>query len=240
MLSSSFSADSDQTLFQVSTDSSYADYTEILSGISEGVTEQLIVWFSQDDYLAQLAISFSASTESAFWMAQATALQSAILQGDYQIQLELRSSQEMNGAMGAYSAIGTTGQPTIYLNGDWLATATSAQITAVLLEELGHDFDQFLNNGLDSQGDEGEIFANLVQGSPYDLAALQRQDDHITLTINGTAIQAEAAVNIANPDSSTWTNLLATSEPNKAVDGGWTSNSADFVGSDAEPYLQIP
>jgi hypothetical protein len=71
-------------------------------------------WFSQDDFLTQLAIPFSATAGSQEWLDNASALKQSILNGTYSIRLEVRTSAELEGAMGAYSATGTTGNSTIY------------------------------------------------------------------------------------------------------------------------------
>jgi Zn-dependent protease with chaperone function len=53
----------------------------------------------------------------------------------------LLPASSMPGAAGAYAI--STG--TIYLNADWLATASEDQAIAVLSEELGHHLDGLLN-----------------------------------------------------------------------------------------------
>ncbi|WP_429614826.1 Ig-like domain-containing protein [Synechococcus elongatus] len=164
---------------------------ELLTPLQLLVQEQLSTWFNQEDYLTQLAIPFSATAGTESWIANAEVLRQSILDGSYSIRLEVRSGADLNGALGAYSATDTTGQPTVYLNGDWLASASAAQIQAVLLEEIGHDFDNRLNNGVDSLGDEGEIFANLVQGNEFNLAALQQSADQAQINLDGQAISIE-------------------------------------------------
>ncbi|MBE9204852.1 DUF4347 domain-containing protein, partial [Synechocystis salina LEGE 06099] len=168
-------------------------YTERLDTLQLVVQEQLSGFFAQSDYLTQLAIPFSATAGTAAWTGNAESLRSSILNGSYRIRLEVRSGAELQGALGAYSTTGTTDTPTIYLNADWLATASQEQIVAVLLEEIGHDFDQILNHGDDSQGDEGEIFANLVQGNDYNLNALKSQNDHQILDIENYSVAVEKA-----------------------------------------------
>jgi hypothetical protein len=71
----------------------------------------------------------------------------------------LLPGSSMPGAAGAYAI--STG--TIYLNQDWLATASPVQAVAVLTEELGHHLDGLLN-AVDTPGDEGELFAALLRG----------------------------------------------------------------------------
>ncbi|MFM6673024.1 MAG: calcium-binding protein, partial [Dolichospermum sp.] len=73
------------------------------------------------------------------------------------------------------------------------ATSTAEAISAVLLEEIGHYVDAQINLS-DSAGDEGAIFAALVQGNSLDtttLQALKAEDDHATITVNGQNIQVE-------------------------------------------------
>ncbi|MFM6550077.1 MAG: Calx-beta domain-containing protein, partial [Microcystis panniformis] len=81
----------------------------------------------------------------------------------------------------------------IYLSANFLATSTAEAISAVLLEEIGHFVDAHINLS-DSAGDEGAIFAALVQGYSLDtqtLQALKAEDDHATITINGQVVAVE-------------------------------------------------
>ncbi|MCX5956170.1 MAG: hypothetical protein NTW51_07105, partial [Cyanobacteria bacterium] len=106
----------------------------------------------------------------------------------------LLSSSDINGAMGAYAL--STG--TIYLNADWLATATKAQVFSVLTEELGHHLDGRLN-AVDTPGDEGEYFAALLSGQTLSGAqkkVLRESSDSIIISPKSAALQAEAAVSI--------------------------------------------
>jgi Ca2+-binding RTX toxin-like protein len=103
----------------------------------------------------------------------------------------LLSSADINGAMGAYAI--STG--TIYLNADWLAGATKAQVFAVLTEELGHHLDRLLNV-VDTPGDEGEYFARLLSGEVLGAQAifgLRAIADAALIEINGNLILAENA-----------------------------------------------
>ena len=69
--------------------------------------------------------------------------------------IEVLPSSAMAGALGAYA--GKTGS--IYLNKQWLNNASTAAVQAVLTEEFGHHLDQVLSEE-DTEGDEGEVFAN--------------------------------------------------------------------------------
>jgi hypothetical protein len=71
--------------------------------------------------------------------------------------------------MGAYAQ--STGK--IYLNADWVKTATQKAIDAVLTQELGHFLDGLLNSS-DTPGDEGELFAALLHSGGV-ISAQQRE-----------------------------------------------------------------
>ncbi|QLE59832.1 putative Ig domain-containing protein [Nostoc sp. TCL26-01] len=94
--------------------------------------------------------------------------------------IKIVSASEINNASGAFSI----SRSTIYLASEFLNSATSSQAVAnVLLEEIGHYFDLQINE-LDSPGDEGEIFAALVQNvllSDTELQALKVENDLVAL-----------------------------------------------------------
>ncbi|MFM6871762.1 MAG: hypothetical protein ACKPKQ_17525, partial [Dolichospermum sp.] len=98
-------------------------------------------------------------------------------------------SSILGNANGAYASSNNQ----IYLSANFVATSTAEAISAVLLEEIGHFVDAHINLS-DSAGDEGAIFAALVQGNSLDtttLQALKAEDDHATITVNGQNIQVE-------------------------------------------------
>jgi hypothetical protein len=106
----------------------------------------------------------------------------------------LLSSADISGAMGAYAI--STG--TIYLNADWLATASKEQVFAVLTEELGHHLDGLLN-AVDTPGDEGEYFAKLLSGQGLSESAkidLRKQNDWFYTKTGGGLVTAENATNV--------------------------------------------
>lgn len=174
---------------------------------AEAQAEQLVADFlNQPDAKQQLFALFygnEGGEPSAAWQAAFDQLMSEFRNGDSPVRVELRSNAELQGAKGAFSSIGTTGQATIYLNADWLAGnpsagidgADSTSISTVLVEELGHYLDATLNQGGDTAGDEGEIFSRYVidGANPLSVAYLADQNDHITLQIDGQNVQAELA-----------------------------------------------
>jgi hypothetical protein len=105
--------------------------------------------------------------------------------------VELLPAASMAGAAGAYAL----SSGTIYLNADWLANASAAQVLAVLTEELGHHLDGLLNTS-DTPGDEGAMFAALVAGGSLAdaaLAQLEAEDDQRVIVVGGQSVIAEMA-----------------------------------------------
>ena len=119
------------------------------------------------------------------------------------IRLEIRSAEELQEAKAAFTISGTSGEPTIYLNADWLsgyedvgvAGADAASISKVLVEEIGHYLDATLNNGADTFGDEGEIFSRyLIDGAnPLTVSLTANPEDQAILQIDGQNLQVELA-----------------------------------------------
>ncbi|MEM9797340.1 MAG: hypothetical protein AAF919_12675, partial [Pseudomonadota bacterium] len=86
------------------------------------------------------------------------------------------------GAQGAYDASANDGQGAILLHRDLLDRPAS-ELDAVLMEEMGHHFDSLLRVN-DAPGDEGSVFALLMEGFDANslvVQAAQRDDDWGTL-----------------------------------------------------------
>ena len=117
--------------------------------------------------------------------------------------IEVRSANEMNGALGAYAAK----TDTIYLSEAFLQQADKTAISAVLLEEIGHGVDARLN-AIDTPGDEGHIFSAVVRGetvSAEQMQALRTEDDTATLMLDGQAVDVEmASKQYSLSNSGTW------------------------------------
>lgn len=101
---------------------------------------------------------------------------------------------------------GGFGENTIFISEDLLARNANNPdaVVAVLLEEVGHYFDQQLNAD-DSPGDEGAIFAGLAQGKDFSNAQLQElklENDHADLWLDGKKISIEHAANQIYDDTS--------------------------------------
>ncbi|MDB9426277.1 Calx-beta domain-containing protein [Microcystis aeruginosa CS-564/01] len=138
--------------------------------------------------------------------------------------IEVLSDEVLGTANGAYSS--STNK--IYLSASFLNTASSAAIVNVILEEIGHYVDAQINQ-VDSAGDEGAIFAELVQGNSIDigtLQVLQAEDDSGIITINGEVITVENSV---TPSTGLNALLNETGKIYLSVDGNGTSSSTGFV-----------
>ena len=75
------------------------------------------------------------------------------------ISVEILDGHTMAGLHGAYTHADPKGEERIYLNADWLNSASATEVEAVLLEELGHALDWRINGSNDTAGDEGAIFS---------------------------------------------------------------------------------
>ncbi|MBD2651785.1 calcium-binding protein [Nostoc foliaceum] len=118
--------------------------------------------------------------------------------------IKIVKRDDINGANGAFSRETNL----IYLASEFITeNANNPQaITDVLLEETGHFVDAQINTN-DAAGDEGDIFARLVQGkslSQQELAVLQVEDDTTTVTLDGQVIQIEMNVTGASKQWLWW------------------------------------
>ena len=124
----------------------------------------------------------------------ATTLQQQWQVGDFSAlpPIEILSSSVLGNALGAYAQ--STNK--IYLSDQFVATASDAEIVAVLLEEIGHYLDAQLNSS-DTPGDEGELFSRLVRGqvlTEAQLATIRAEDDRRTIVIDGQTVAVETAI----------------------------------------------
>lgn len=107
--------------------------------------------------------------------------------------IEIRPAAEINNARGAFA----TATNTIYLSQELVdeSRGNVGAITSVLLEEYGHYIDA-QNNAIDSPGDEGELFADLVLGkglSESELLGLWSEDDSAIVVWDGEGVSLEQA-----------------------------------------------
>ncbi|MFN9547825.1 MAG: beta strand repeat-containing protein [Cyanobacteriota bacterium] len=118
-------------------------------------------------------------------------LRGELRRGSLALPLVLLDGSAMGAVQAGYASARAAGGEAIYLNNDWLRQATVAELEAVLLEELGHAFDQRLNGPRDTPGDEGERFSALLRGLPAPASAAA--NDQHWLTAGGRLVAVEAA-----------------------------------------------
>lgn len=123
----------------------------------------------------------------------ASQLFTAFAQGNFSEipEIEILSNDVLEATNGAYS----TSKNKIYLNERFLNenVGDTQAIASVLIEEIGHFIDAQINT-TDSAGDEGDIFARLVQGETLTsevLANLKAEDDSKTIVLGGEAVEIE-------------------------------------------------
>lgn len=151
------------------------------------VYQQLQLFASDPTFVEQLKLPFGDTWD----IQKAQTLATEWLTGNFSTlaPIKIVTSADINGASGAFAD--TTNQ--IYLVEDILTGSNVNQAVSVVLEEIGHSIDPRLNSS-DSLGDEGEIFANIVQGkglSPEQIQTLKSEDDHATITIDGKILSVE-------------------------------------------------
>ncbi|MCZ2202837.1 MAG: VCBS repeat-containing protein, partial [Cylindrospermopsis raciborskii PAMP2012] len=112
-------------------------------------------------------------------------------------EVEIVDSSVLGNADGSY---GTTTNK-IYLSSEFVTNATLSDVAKVVLEEVGHFLDAQINQK-DSPGDEGAIFAELVQGNSLDSVALdllRAESDLSKITLHGQLIDVEQSDNLSLP-----------------------------------------
>jgi Ca2+-binding RTX toxin-like protein len=167
----------------------------------------LQVFAQQENFVEQLSVAFGRTFDAAI----VGSLQALLASSDPGLLpiVEIRSGTELPGANGAYDSTNDL----IFISADFLAgnADNPSAIVNLLLEEMGHKFDRMLNGAIDSPGDEGAIFAAIVQGQvflPEQLAQLQREDDRRTLSIDGQSIAVELETWTGTPGNDTYTGTL--------------------------------
>ena len=181
-----YNVSSDNFLFLSSQDS-----LNVFENAFSQVRQYLRHFATEPDFLSKMQTVFGDN----FTRNSALGLSTAWAKDDFASlpQIEIRSSQEINGALGAFSK--ETNR--IYLAKEFVRENQSHPeiIAQVLLEEIGHFVDSRINVA-DTPGDEGKIFTALVQGqtlSAEQIQQLKTTDDTATVTIDGQVIEIEQA-----------------------------------------------
>ena len=170
------------------------------------VESKVVALLRSDNWAQQLFPIFSAGQTSMndAWLASAQAFRDNVLENGLQVAVKVVSADVILGIDGAYAAQGPDGRPVIYLNQDRVALLGAEFATRVLLEETGHWIDNQINAAADTQGDEGERFADTllnVQLSALNQARIATENDHLNLTIDGRDVQVEMAALMFNGQS---------------------------------------
>ena len=155
-------------------------YATVLNTAISNVIELLTAFAADPLFAEKYTLAFDSGVTSAQFLQAVAVLP----------EIQVRSDAELQGALGAFS--GQT--QTVYLS-EGLVQGDAANLVAVLLEEVGHYLD-FRFNAVDSAGDEGAIFSEVVRGYLPDAAALQvlkAEDDSATLILDGQSIAVEEA-----------------------------------------------
>lgn len=141
-------------------------------------SEQLESFATDEEFLDKMNLAFGED-----WQPQeAQALIQDLASGEVPT-IEVLPAAELD----AKGAFGAFGEDTIYLSEKFLSENADdpEAVAGVLLEEIGHYVDQELSSG-DSRGDEGDVFARLVQGetiSGAELEAIKAENDRATLSL---------------------------------------------------------
>jgi hypothetical protein len=153
---------------------------------------------AQPNFLAQLRVAFGDNFDSNV----ALGIRNQFLSGDFSLIPDVRvlTNRELGTANGAYAG----DLDEIFVASDFLAGHVGpalsgvegdvAAVSELLVEEVGHKLDRLLNGGVDSPGDEGNIFRLLATGqglSAETLAGLRTQDDHAAIVVDGLAVAVE-------------------------------------------------
>ncbi|ARI82064.1 Calx-beta domain-containing protein [Microcystis aeruginosa] len=161
--------------------------TSTLLAIIPVVDDVLFNFAQSDGFWANLETAFGTSYD----VVKATQLRQQWQSRNFSQlpPIEVLSDEVLGTANGAYSS----SKNKIYLSASFLNTASSATIINVILEEIGHYVDAQINQ-VDSAGDEGAIFAELVSGeslSSQQLQVLKLENDTAIVEIDGQQIQIE-------------------------------------------------
>ncbi|MCL2522973.1 MAG: VCBS domain-containing protein, partial [Betaproteobacteria bacterium] len=132
----------------------------------------------------------------AAWTARLNDLRIALLDGSLSFSVQAIDFGVIPDAIAAYTMNGPDGGLTIFINPIWANMMEAPDLTRVLAEEMGHAFDDILNNGEDTPGEEGERFAAYMLGLPVDADSEQRwltKNDHRTIEWNGVSYEVDTA-----------------------------------------------
>ena len=165
------------------------------------------------------------------------------------VGITLLGGDDLEGHPGAFTTNYIDGKPEIFLNSNWLKTASVDAITGVILEEFGHAIDWAVNGENDTPGDEGLKFSNMVMeshGLNYQTSD-RPTDDHGFVNLGASIYNVEfstlptASYTTTGITPSNWTfdSNVAVGEPGRgSVDTTSTPTSITINGSAASQLSQ--
>ncbi|CAD5958845.1 Calx-beta domain-containing protein [Planktothrix agardhii] len=200
------------------------------------VKEQLTQFAKVPNFVEKMNLAFGESWDNQ----AANVLTQDWLNGDFSSipPVKFVSSAEIGGANGAFAAA----TDTIYLSRELLTgnAANPATVADVLLEEIGHSIDARLNI-TDSQGDEGAIFAAVVQGKELSLEILTKlklENDQVAVTIDGESLIIENNIGIGI--NQILSSSLSTTDPTNPTRGsGYYKDDYSFTGITAGQSVKV-
>jgi hypothetical protein len=209
------------------TDSS--EVTPILQQALQSARDSLTGLATDPNYNSKMNLAFGENFDPKV----ANDLVQKLAKGDFTElpAIKILSSASINGANGAFAKATNT----IYLSSEFInKNAGNAEtIASVILEETGHYIDSQINTK-DADGDEGDIFARVVQGktiSAGELLELKAEDDTAIVTFDSQAIQIEQAkkigsdrvIDLIRQEKGSWVNGINDAEIFQSK-GDWTFN----------------
>jgi RHS repeat-associated protein len=140
--------------------------------------EKLTSFFEQPDVTNQLTLAFGQGIDADLAKSVSQKLPN----------IQVVADSVLGKANGAYALTSNT----IFLSQSLVERGNQQEIVAVLLEEIGHSIDGYLNTQ-DAAGDEGEIFAKLVNGqlNNENYQEMLTEDDHNQIIWNGQVVAVE-------------------------------------------------
>lgn len=138
-------------------------------------------------------------------------------------QIQILRASDLNGANGGFARSNNT----IYLSEQFLTANTKnvEVISAVLIEEIGHFIDSQINS-VDAPGDEGELFADLVQGeilTESKILEIKSENDRISILDGQIEIEANTQVSVQ------WQQQLGSSSNDESQDLAVDSNGNIYI-----------
>ncbi|PSN20461.1 polysaccharide deacetylase [filamentous cyanobacterium CCP5] len=200
----------------------------------DDVFAELASFLDDQDFATKLSLVFGDLSAVEVNLAR-TVIQS-LVDRESSLTIEVQATTFLRGANAAFDRLNNR----IYLSDDFLSAwlRGAANLKAVLLEEIGHYIDTQIHP-VDALGDEGAIFAAVVQGetlSESQLTALKTENDAATIEVNGqpqtVEFSAQYGTTTLDGLDSDW------SSGDRIATASSSQGSFDILGKDAgDTYL---